>query len=76
MRILLFLAVLTINCTGFAKEITVSAEIPDLYVVKSGVSANDRILLEGIRKVKDNTKIVYDYEEPQKVLANLRVYAE
>ncbi|MEA5403253.1 efflux RND transporter periplasmic adaptor subunit [Arcicella sp. DC2W] len=59
-----------------SKEITISAEMPDLYVVESGISANDKILLEGIRKVKDNTKIVYDYEEPQKVLANLRVYAE
>lgn len=59
-----------------SKEITISAEMPDLYVVESGISANDRILLEGIRKVKDNFKITYDYEEPQKVLANLRVYAE
>lgn len=59
-----------------SREITVSAEMPDLYVIKDGLTENDKILLEGIRKVKDNTKITYDYQDPKQVLNNLRVYAE
>ncbi|WP_026993732.1 efflux RND transporter periplasmic adaptor subunit [Flectobacillus major] len=59
-----------------SKEITVSAEMPDLYIIKDGLTENDKILLEGIRKVKDNTKISYNYQDPKQVLANLKVYAE
>jgi membrane fusion protein, multidrug efflux system len=58
------------------REITIGAEMPDLYVVSSGLNANERILLEGIRKVHDKEKITYDYEDPKKVLPNLNVYAE
>ncbi|RBL90258.1 efflux RND transporter periplasmic adaptor subunit [Chitinophaga flava] len=58
------------------KLITISAEMPDLYVVKEGVSENDKILLEGLRKVKDNDKISFDYEEPAKVISHLKLPTE
>ncbi|MEO6304729.1 MAG: efflux RND transporter periplasmic adaptor subunit [Bacteroidia bacterium] len=58
------------------KEIIIASEMPDLYVIKVGLNENERIMLEGIRKVKDGDKIEYEYEEPKKVIANLRVYVE
>ncbi len=58
------------------REITIAAEMPDLYVIKSGLNENDRILLEGLRKVKDNDKIAFEFHEPKNVIAHLRVYAE
>ncbi|MFM7857733.1 MAG: efflux RND transporter periplasmic adaptor subunit [Flammeovirgaceae bacterium] len=59
------------------KEITIAAEMPDLYVVSSGVTENDRIMLEGIRKIRDNEKIAeYTYEDPKTVLPRLKVYVE
>ncbi len=58
------------------REITIAAEMPDLYVIKGGLGEQDRILLEGLRKVKDNDKIAFEYREPKNVLAHLRVYAE
>lgn len=58
------------------REITVGAELEDLYAVSDGLSENDKILLEGLRKVRDNDKIAYDYEEPEKVISSLKVYAE
>jgi len=58
------------------REISIASEIPDLYVVKSGLKASEKILLEGIRKVKDGDKIRFSYEEPQKVVSNLKVYSE
>ena len=59
-----------------SKEITVTGEIPDLYVIESGITANDKILLEGVQKVKDDEKIKYDYVSPNKVINNLRLKAE
>ena len=62
--------------TVHSREVTVASEMPDLYIIKDGLSATDRILLEGIRKVKDNDKIAYTYEDPKTVLPKLRVYVE
>lgn len=59
-----------------SREINIEAEMPDLYIVKNGINANDRILLEGIRKVKDNDKITFTYEKPESVLPKLKVYVE
>jgi RND family efflux transporter MFP subunit len=58
------------------RPITIGAEMPDLYVIKEGLAANERILLEGIRKVKNNDKIKYDYEEPKAVMAHLILPSE
>ncbi len=58
------------------KEIVIDSEMPDIYVIKSGLTENDRIMLEGIRKVKDGDKIEYEYEDAKKVISNLKVYVE
>ncbi|TRX40912.1 efflux RND transporter periplasmic adaptor subunit [Flavobacterium restrictum] len=59
-----------------SREITITGEIPDLYVVKSGITATDKILLEGVQKVKDDDTIKYDYEKPETVIAHLKLKAE
>jgi membrane fusion protein (multidrug efflux system) len=59
-----------------SRLIDVEAEMPDLFVIKNGLAANERILLEGIRKVKDNDKISYKYEEPKAVFARLVLPSE
>lgn len=64
------------NNVVHSREITIASEMPDLYVVKDGLTENDRILLEGIRKVKDNDKIEYEYEAPKTVFPKLKVYVE
>lgn len=56
--------------------IDVKAELPDLYILKSGVTAGQKILLEGVRKVQDKDKIAFDYEDPNKVFKELRVASE
>ncbi|MGN6508200.1 MAG: efflux RND transporter periplasmic adaptor subunit [Chitinophaga sp.] len=58
------------------RHITVGTEMPDLYVVKEGLAENEKILLEGLRKVKNNDKITFDYEEPGKLLAQLTLPTE
>lgn len=59
-----------------SREITVSAEMPNLYVVSGGLEATDKILLEGLRLVSENDKISYDYKEPKAVIKSLSIYAE
>ncbi len=59
-----------------SREITITGEIPDLYVIKSGITENDKILLEGVQKVKENDKIKFDYESPKEVINHLRLKAE
>lgn len=57
-------------------EITVGTSLPNLFVVQNGLKTGDKILLEGIRLVKDKDIIKYKLEDPKKVMARLDVYAE
>ncbi|MFT3793740.1 efflux RND transporter periplasmic adaptor subunit [Flavobacterium sp.] len=59
-----------------SREIAITGELPDLYVVQNGIAENDRILLEGVQKVKDGDKIGFDYQKPQDVLSHLKLKAE
>ena len=59
-----------------SKQIIVGAELPHLYEVKSGLDPTDRILLEGLRKVKDGDKINVDYVEPSVAFSQLELRAE
>jgi membrane fusion protein (multidrug efflux system) len=59
------------------REIVIGAEMPDIYVIKSGLAENEKIIFEGIRKVKDKDKIAeFEYEEPRAVIKKLKVYVE
>jgi membrane fusion protein (multidrug efflux system) len=58
-----------------SRHITV-AEMPHLFAVKSGLEEGDKILLEGLRKVKSGDKIEWEFQTPDKVLASLELYAE
>ena len=64
------------NSQVHAREITIESEMPDLYIIKNGLKENEKILLEGIRKVKENDKIEFTYEDPKMVLQSLKVYVE
>lgn len=59
-----------------SREIAITGELPDLYVVQNGIAENDRILLEGVQKVKDGDKIGFDYQKPKDVLSHLKLKAE
>jgi membrane fusion protein (multidrug efflux system) len=64
------------NNVVHSREITIASEMPDLYVIKDGLSENEKILLEGIRKVKEGDKIEFEYESPKTVIPKLKVYVE
>lgn len=52
--------------------ITIGEELPHLYVVTSGLTAADKILLEGLGKVKDGDKIENEFESFDKVLNDIK----
>ena len=56
--------------------ITVAAELPHIYLVGSGVTADDRILIEGLRKVHEGSTINPVFEDPEVVLTHLETPAE
>tara|TARA_Y100001972_G_scaffold128146_1_gene187687 strand:- start:1707 stop:2795 length:1089 start_codon:yes stop_codon:yes gene_type:complete len=62
--------------TLHSRSIAVGAELPHLYEVKGGLKDSDKILLEGLRKVKDGDKIAVDYLDPEMVISNLELHAE
>ncbi|MGQ9863699.1 MAG: efflux RND transporter periplasmic adaptor subunit [Bacteroidia bacterium] len=72
-----FVYVVDENKEVHAREIEISGELPDIYIVKSGLSEKDKILLEGIRKVKEGMKIEkFELIPGEKVLKQLKTYAE
>lgn len=70
--------VFVVDKDGIARqrEVAIGAEIPDLYIITSGLTSDDKIVLEGIRKISDGLKIEYTYEDPKTVLPRLKVYVE
>lgn len=64
------------NDVVHSRNITIKGEIPDLYVVQSGLSGTDHIILEGVQKVKDDDKIKYEYQKPVDVISRLKLKAE
>ncbi|UYQ92325.1 efflux RND transporter periplasmic adaptor subunit [Chitinophaga horti] len=72
----IYVFVIDKNNVARSRNITITGELPDLYVVQSGLQDGDKILLEGVQKVKDGDKIEYEYEKPEEVMAHLRLKAE
>jgi membrane fusion protein (multidrug efflux system) len=59
-----------------SREITIAAELPHIFIVKSGLKETDRILLEGLRQVKENEEIEYNVVKADSIIAHLDLYAE
>jgi len=58
------------------REISVAHELPHLYVVDAGLSERDKILIDGLRKVRDGSEIAVAYEQPADVLSRLQLPAQ
>lgn len=59
-----------------SREVKVAAEMPHVFAIQSGLEKNDKILLEGLRQVRENEKIHYDFVQPDSVISHLVLYAE
>jgi membrane fusion protein (multidrug efflux system) len=54
-----------------SREIEIAEELPHVFVVSKGLSEDDKVLVEGLRKVRDGVQIDSNYKEPSEVLARL-----
>ena len=59
-----------------SREVTIAGELPHIFIISKGLSTGDKILLEGLRLVKENQKIEYKLEKPEYVISHLELYAE
>ena len=59
-----------------SREIKIAAELPNIFIVQSGLRMDDKILLEGLRQVSENQKIQYKFVQPDSVISHLSLYAE
>ncbi len=59
-----------------SRQIKVGATLPDLFVVSSGISSTDKILLEGLQKVNDDDVIQYSLVQPREAISNLKMKTE
>ena len=54
-----------------AREITIQQEMPHIYVVSEGLKPTDKILVEGIRKVKNGDQIKYEQQSFDTILGEM-----
>jgi membrane fusion protein, multidrug efflux system len=58
------------------REIVIQNELDDIFVIKTGLSVNDKIVLEGVRQVHDGEKAEFEFRSPEEALANQKNHAE
>ncbi len=58
------------------REIAIQNELEDVYVIEKGLDVGEKIILEGIRQVRDGDKVEYEFRKPELVMANQKNHAE
>jgi membrane fusion protein, multidrug efflux system len=58
--------------TVHTRNIAIKQKLPNLYIIESGVTTNDKILLEGIQFVKDDDKIQTVFVPAKQVIERLK----
>ncbi|MEO2092339.1 MAG: efflux RND transporter periplasmic adaptor subunit, partial [Gemmataceae bacterium] len=71
-----FVYVIDEHHVAHQREIQVEREMDDVFVVRNGVGPNDKIVLDGVREVRDGDHLKYDEVKPADVLSRLKTHAE
>ena len=58
------------------RPITIKHELEDIYIIQSGLDLKDKIILEGVRQVKDGEKVEYEFMKPEEALTHQKHHAE
>jgi membrane fusion protein (multidrug efflux system) len=58
------------------REIRVLHEMEDIFVIKEGLEKEDKIVLEGIRQVRDGEPVEIEFRDPAGALKDLKNQAE
>lgn len=58
------------------REIELQYELEDIYVVGDGIEEGDKIVLEGVRQVRDGDAVAFEFRAPEVALSQLKHKAE
>ncbi len=58
------------------REIKVAHEKDDIFVIESGLTHQDKIVLEGVRQIHDGEHVEFEFKAPEEVLAHMKHHAE
>lgn len=58
------------------RAITIQDEQEDIFVIKQGLRDGEKIVLDGIRQVRDGEETKYEFCPPETMLASLKHHAE
>ena len=58
------------------REIVIENEIDDIFVIEKGVGVGDRIVLEGIRTVRDGEKVESEFRRLEELIGEQKNHAE
>jgi membrane fusion protein (multidrug efflux system) len=58
------------------REISVTNELDDIFVIQEGLGIHDKIVLEGVRQVREGDKVEYEVEKPEQVAQHMKYHAE
>ena len=56
-----------------SRNITIKQRLSNLYIIQTGLTANDKILLDGIQNVKDDDKLKTKFVPAAEVIKNLQL---
>jgi membrane fusion protein (multidrug efflux system) len=51
-------------------------KLEDIFVIKKGLDVKDKIVLEGVRQVRDGDKVEYEFRPPEEILDKQKNHAE
>jgi membrane fusion protein (multidrug efflux system) len=54
-----------------SRNITIKQRLPNIYIIDTGLSENDKFLLEGVQMVNDDDKIIPDLKTSEEVFNSL-----
>jgi membrane fusion protein (multidrug efflux system) len=69
----IYVYVIDQNNVAKSRNITIKQKLPNLYVVETGLSVNDKILLDGTQSVKEDDKVQTDFIPPKQAIAQLQL---
>jgi membrane fusion protein, multidrug efflux system len=58
------------------RDIAVDYELDDIFIIEKGLEVNDKIVLEGVREVRDGDKVEFEFRKPEEALKNQKFHAE
>jgi membrane fusion protein (multidrug efflux system) len=58
------------------QRVKIAEELEDLFIVSSGITENDRIVIEGLRQAKAGEKAEFEEMDPEKAFKDLKLRAE